>query len=97
MARPVRPLLAVPARRRLSLTALPCGPRPAVAADQVNVRAGPSLDTVILAVLADGASLILLGGPGSADGCDWDQTYDQRYTAGTPPSGWVAGAYLSLQ
>ena len=66
MARPVRPLLApvlvallaVPAGLRPSpAAALSCGPCPAVAADQVNLRAGPSLDAAILAVVPAGAEL----------------------------------------
>ena len=54
-------LLAVPAARS-------CGPCPAVATDQVNLRAGPSLDAAILGVIPAGAEFQWSVEPAPVDG-----------------------------
>ena len=71
-------------------------PASATTLTAVNLRQEPGLGAPVVGVLPDGASLTLLGGPRSADGHDWYQTYYQEFTPGSSSSGWVAGDYLDL-
>src|SRR5215217_5030877 len=61
--------------------------------DGLRVRAEPSLDGTLRAVLVDGAAVQVLEGPVRADGLEWVRvSYD---TQGA--SGWVAVRFLVAQ
>lgn len=63
----------------------------AVATDQLNLRAGPSLSAGVLHVFGQSNVMTISGQPTMADGYVW---YPVDAWAKGPISGWVAGMYL---
>ena len=62
-----------------------------VATDGLNFRSGAGLDYDVLAVLQNGATAVIIGGPVSNDGYVW-----RRINLDSGGSGWVAGDFLQL-
>lgn len=56
---------------------------------ELNLRSGPGTTEGVLLVLPDGAPLLVIGGPESANGYTWWKVSSARYG-----SGWVAGRFI---